>query len=88
MLLTKQISIEVIEKIKTKYTAKCIHDQMDEIILFIKKTDDFSHYILHQYIQLVKPTKMGGIYIEISKSLSSLQNELRQIKNNGNTINP
>lgn len=52
----------------------------DSIIEYINKQDDFSYSKLHRFIDSLMPTKMGGIYIEIGRSLRHLKQRLKMTK--------
>lgn len=78
--MTKEDALKVILKVKLKPTVIEAFDALVEVEEYLIGQEPFSYQDLQKFIQSKMPTKMGGVYIQVSKAMDYLKNELRTIK--------
>lgn len=75
--MTKELAIQQIEFIKSNRQDENIHGALNEIKTFVENQDEYDRVKTNHYIDTLMPTKMGGVYIEIGKSLRWLKQSLK-----------
>jgi len=79
-MCNKEDALRQIDFVKSHYSSNDTLSYLNGVVNYINEQQEYSYNKLHHYIDSITPTKMGGIYIEIGKSLRHLKQRLKITK--------
>lgn len=77
--MTKDKVIHEIDFIKSQRTDQAVNEYLDKVKDYVLSQSEINNVKLHNYIQNLMPTKMGGIYLQIASSLMWLKRRLKRV---------